>query len=71
MMLDESTFQIAIEEMVERMGITHLEALVNFCSENDLDGEDVKGIISPNLKDKIYANAQDEGHYKKTARLPI
>ena len=71
MFLNSVALQKNIEDMVSEKRMTYIEAVISFCSENDLDFEDITKILSPNLKDKIKLCAQEEGFMKQEARLPI
>lgn len=69
--MTERSFQEAIEKIVDQNRINHMDAVIHFCAENDLDPEDITEFVSSNLRDKIRQDAMDEGHIKRTARLPI
>lgn len=67
--LDELKFQEEIESMVVMHRITHFEAVLLYLKENQLDAEEIKKIISPRLKAKIYADAMMDGLVKKEPTL--
>lgn len=69
--MTERTFQEAIEAIVEANRISHMDAVLAFCDENDLDPDDIKQFVSSNLRDKIRQDAVEEGFFKRTAQLPI
>lgn len=69
--LTERSFQEAIENIVVQNRLSHMDAVIHFCKENDLDPEDIASVVSTNLRDKIRQNAMDDGHFKRTAQLPI
>ncbi len=68
--LNDTTFQLKIEELV-REGHTYLEAIIEFCDENDLEFEDVKKLMTTNLKDKVKLDAMREGYMRQESMLPI
>lgn len=70
MFLTETTFQLQIEELVSQ-GYTYIEAIVQFCEEHDLEFEEVKKLMTANLKGKLKLCAMEEGYIRKESTLPI
>lgn len=64
-------FSEQIEKIVFEKRMDYMEAVLYFCSENDLDPEDVAKFISSNLKSKIELNAIDSGYLPKKSVLPV
>ena len=71
MFLNESNFQLMIEELVQTRRLSHLDAMVTYCEENHIDPEDLVSVISTNLKDKIRMDAMESGAMRQTSVLPI
>ncbi len=69
--LNEVTLQQNIERIVKEKRLTYLEAMIYFLEENDMEPEQVKKLISSNLRDKIRLAAVDDGLLKAGATLPI
>lgn len=65
-------FSKIIEEIVLDKTVTHMDAILLYCENHELEPEDVKKFVSKTLKDKVTVNAQDL-HYlpKTTAELPV
>jgi hypothetical protein len=65
-------FSKIIEDIVQLKCVTHMDAILLYCDEHELEPEDVRKFISKTLKDKVTVNAQDL-HYlpKTTAELPV
>tara|TARA_Y100000004_G_scaffold16261_2_gene16924 strand:- start:1813 stop:2040 length:228 start_codon:yes stop_codon:yes gene_type:complete len=65
-------FSKIIEDIVLNKSVTHMDAILLYCDEHELEPEDVRKFISKTLKDKVTVNAQDL-HYlpKTTAELPV
>lgn len=65
-------FSKIIEDIVLDKAVTHMDAILLYCTEHELEPEDVKKFVSKTLKDKVTVNAQDL-HYlpKTTAELPV
>lgn len=70
-MLDVASFQLAIEDIVLTKKLSYMEAILLFCSDHELEPDDIRTVMSPNLRDKLYMSAQDDGYIQKTARLPL
>lgn len=69
--LDQTSFHLKIEEIVKEKRVDHLDAVILFCKDNDIDVEDVKKLFTTNLKDKVKVAAISQGLMKKEATLPI
>lgn len=69
--LDATTFQLNIEEIVRERRVDHLDAVVIFCKDNDLEPDEIKKLLTSNLKDKIKVAAIEGGYMKREATLPI
>lgn len=70
---DKTKFSQAVELMANTENLTHLEALVQYCEQNDVDSDIVKKLITPSLKAKLKVDAQAL-HYLpggKDSKLPL
>ena len=65
-------FSKIIEDIVRDKQVTHMDAILLYCENHELEPEDIRKFISKTLKDKVTVNAQDL-HYlpKTTAELPV
>ena len=70
-MLSSKTFSLEVETIAREKKITHLEAVLEYCKEPQLEPESVARLVSKGLKDKIEANARDLNYFSKRAKLPI
>jgi hypothetical protein len=64
-------FSFMIEKFASEKNLTVMDAICHYCKENQLEVEMAATLISPPLKAKIKAEAEDLNLLKKTARLPI
>ena len=64
-------FAKKIEEIVKDKQITHMEAVLWYCDDQEIEPDSVKGLISKALKEKIEANARDLNFLPRQAQLPI
>jgi hypothetical protein len=63
-------FSIHIEKEAIRRKIGCMEALLEYCEENDIDAGAMHGLISSSLKEKIRAEAENMNLLKKQSTLP-
>ena len=64
-------FALKIEDIVKEKEITHMEAVLWYCTDQDIEPDSVKGMISKPLKEKIEANARELNFLPRQAQLPI
>ena len=65
------TFSLQIESIAQEKRITHMEAVLWYCGEQDIEPDSVRGMISKPLKEKIEANARELNFLPRQAQLPI
>ena len=65
------SFALTIEDIVKEKEITHMEAVLWYCTDQEIEPDSVKGLISKPLKEKIEANARDLNFLPRQAQLPI
>lgn len=71
MFLNSTTFQLEIEQRVRECKVNYMTAVLDFCSDNDIDPEEIKSLLTSNLKDKIKLSAMEEGYMKTESALPL
>ena len=64
-------FSLEIEKIAKEKDITHMDAVLLYCKDNQIEPEKVSSLITKGLKEKIEANARDLNFLPKLARLPI
>ena len=70
-MQSPKTFSLEIEKVAQDKKINHMDAVLWYCSKNDLEPDTVGRLITKGLKEKIEANARELNFLEKTAQLPI
>ena len=60
-----------IEQIVQEKRITHMEAVLLYCSQEGIEPDTVSSLISKALKEKIEANARDLNFLPRQAQLPL
>ena len=70
---DAQMFALHIEQRVLDKGetYTHLDAILEYCTENQIEPEDLKVLIKGALKDKLELNYQEMRMLPKGATLDI
>ena len=71
--MNSKEFSLKIEGIVKEKRISHMDAVVWYCEENDLDTSQVSSLISKSLKEKIQVEASRLNMLKipKCGVLPI
>ena len=64
-------FSLEIEKIAKEKDITHMDAVLLYCKDNQIEPEKVSSLITKGLKEKIEANARELNFLPKVARLPI
>jgi hypothetical protein len=71
--MNSKEFSLKIESIVKEKRISHMEAVIWYCEQNDIDTGTVSPLISKSLKEKIQVEATDLKMLKipKCGVLPI
>jgi len=71
--MNSKEFSLKIESIVKEKKISHMDAVVWYCDENDLDTSQVSSLISKSLKEKIQLEATNLRMLKipKCGELPV
>jgi hypothetical protein len=70
---DAQAFALHIEHRVLERGtlFTHLDAILEYCSENQVEPEDLKTLVKGALKDKLELCYQELNYIPKGATLDL
>ena len=70
--MNSKEFSLEIERIVQtKKGISHMDAVLKYCEDNEIDPGTVAPLISKTLKDKITIEAQNLNYIPKTGQLPV
>ncbi len=71
--ISKEKFAEEIEAIVLRTKMNYIDAIVEYCTDNEIELETVNKLISKPLKEKIKYDAVELNYLKKTskAKLPI
>ena len=64
-------FSLEIEKIAKEKDIIHMDAVLLYCKDNQIEPEKVTSLITKGLKEKIETNARELNFLPKVARLPI
>ena len=66
-------FSLDIEEIVYMKDISYMDAIIEYCEQNEVEIEVAASLISNNLKSKIQLEAEDLNFLPRsnTTRLPL
>ena len=65
------TFSLEIENIAKSKNISHMEAVLWYCTKEGIEPDTVGSLISKALKEKIEANARELNFLPRHAQLPI
>ena len=65
------TFTLEIENIVKEKQVSHMDAVLWYCEQQEIEPDSVKSLISKGLKEKIEANTRELNFLPKQAQLPI
>ena len=71
--ISKEKFAEDIEALVLRTKMNYIDAIIEYCSENEIELETLNKLVSKPLKEKIKCDAIELNYLKKTSRgkLPI
>lgn len=69
--LNKNKFSKMVEQIVHEKRLSYIEAVINICTENNLEVEDVSKYITGIIKDKIEAEARNLNFLPRQNTLPI
>ena len=71
--MNSKEFSLKIENLVKEKRCSHMDAVILFCEENEIDPGTVSKLISKSLKEKIKLEATNKRmlKYPKCGQLPI
>ena len=70
--LRPNKFALIVENMVKDKKISYIEAILEYCKDNEIDPANTRSMINKTLKEKIAYEAQNLNMLKeKVAKLPF
>ena len=72
MIIDKVTFNLYLEEFVSNTGESYIDAIVHYCTNNEIEIEVIPKLLNKVIRSKIEAEASDLNLLKeKLCRLPM
>ena len=71
LMMTKNKFTKLIEEQIKGTDMSYIDAIINFCEDNNLDPEDIKKYISDPLRNKLESEARKLNYFPKLNELPF
>ena len=71
--ISKDKFAADIEALVLRTKMNYIDAIVEYCTQNEIEVESVSKLLNKPLKEKVKADATELNYLKKTSRgkLPV
>ena len=64
-------FSLHIEDLVKEHRISHMDAVLKYCTDNMLEPEEIASKVNKSLKEKIALNMQELNFLPKQASLDV
>jgi len=64
-------FSLYIEERVSKERIGYMDAIIDYCTTNDVDIDNIGSLVTKTLKEKLHLEAVENNMLKPKGRLPI
>ena len=64
-------FSVLIDDKVKQKSITHMDAVLEYCEEKNLESDQINHLISRSLKEKIRVDAEAINMLPKSSTLPV
>ena len=71
MIQNRSKFTMAIENIRKDFGISYIDSIIYYCAEHDIELDIVDSLVTPNLKEKLEAEAVQLNFLPRGGVLPI
>lgn len=64
-------FSLYIEERVSKERIGYMDAIIDYCTTNDVEIDNIGSLVTKTLKEKLHLEAVENNMLKPKGRLPI
>jgi hypothetical protein len=64
-------FSLYIEERVAKEKIGYMDAIIDYCTVNEVEIDNIGSLVTKTLKDKLHFEAVENNMLKPKGRLPI
>ena len=72
-LMNSKKFCLLIENSVREKKISYMDAVINYCEQNNIDPGTINSLINKTLKEKIQSEAEKKNliHKSSTGVLPV
>lgn len=71
LMMTKNKFTKIVEEFVRESDMSYIDAIINFCEDNNLEFEDIRKYISDPIKSKLEVEARKLNYFPRMNELPL
>jgi len=71
LMMTKHKFTKIIEDKIRDTDMSYIDAVIDFCDENNLDADEIKKYISEPIKNKLEAEARKLNYFPRVNPLPF
>ena len=71
MFKNSNDFSLHIETLVQRNRLNHMDAVLQYCSDNMLEPDEISTLINKSLKEKIASNMRELNYLPKKATIEV
>ena len=64
-------FSLYIEERVAKERIGYMDAIIDYCTTNDVDINNIGSLVTKTLKEKLHVEAVENNMMKPKGQLPV
>lgn len=64
-------FSLYIEERVSKERIGYMDAIIDYCTNSEVDIENIGNLVTSSLKEKLRYEAEEANMMKPRGRLPV
>jgi hypothetical protein len=68
---NQSKFTTAVEKIRKDFDISYIDSIIHYCTENEIELNIVDSLVTPNLKEKLEAEAVELNFLPRGGVLPI
>jgi len=64
-------FSLYIEERVAKERIGYMDAIIDYCTSNEVEIDNIGSLVTKSLKEKLHLEAVENNMMKPKGRLPV
>jgi hypothetical protein len=68
---EKDQFSLMIEERAIKLSVTHMDAIIDYCSKSGMEVEVAASLLNTTIKSKIELEARELRFLPRTGQLPL